>query len=559
MLYSAVEPGNSGCIRELLKGNQAMIHASDLRLVNLPAITNQIRMLNGEGYQAVIDSDVSGNASASSRIDNDVNELGTHEITSGVAAVAMLASFGADGANQGMSMKELKLAVVRPDTFNHSLINNSLDRMEERAHYLHFSTAAAEKRYWFHTKPNLNILITEAKGEVGAEDIRTNILERLKKVESRITGFSRVMVGIDDASVVPEFRERALVILGPSHVGSMTEPSRRTKSFIKEMATTRGEQNRVYRNTLLFLSANEQGYAALSVKISESLACSRLLAETRTLEQDQRKDLERRRKQAEEGIDAGLASTFNLISKHSAEHGVQTLAMTDIRATLSVQLNSSLPAKLKDEEWLVEGVGYTLLERNKLLPTAGNPISVKAIADAFIQFDDKPQVDSNASIITSLQGYCVKSRIALAKGTPGLWEKTFLGVTVSALNVSDSDAWYLIVPEEHQPEATAEGGPPAPTGPGCAPTSEPAANDPETPSAPDAVGSITVQGDVTPQQYTQLFQSFLIPMAHKQLNPQVTVRIEATVGGGATLSKNDPAVKAMIEAARQLGVSITID
>jgi hypothetical protein len=153
----------------------------------------------------------------------------------------------------------------------------------------------------------------------------------------------------------------------------------------------------------------------------------------------------------------------------------------------------------------------------------------------------------------------VKSRIALAKGTPGLWEKTFLGVTVSALNVSDSDAWYLIVPEEHQPEATAEGVPPAPTGPEGAPTSEPAANDPETPSAPDAVGSITVQGDVTPQQYTQLFQSFLMPMAHKQLNPQVTVRIEATVGGGATLSKNDPAVKAMIEAARQLGVSITID
>lgn len=533
--------------RDLLSGNQAMIHACDLRLMKLPAITNQIRMLNGEGYQAVIDSDVSGKASAAHRIDMDVKELGEYDIAKGVAAVTMISSFGSDGANQGVSIQDLKLAMVRPDTFNHSLLNNVLDRMEERAHYLHFSTAGADKRYWFHTKPNLNILITEAKGEVSSEDIRSDLLERLKKVESRVASFNRVMVGVEDASVVPECKERTLVILGPSHVGSMTEPSKKTKSFIQEMATKRGEKNRIYRNTLLFLSANEQGYAALGVKVSESIACSRLLAETTNLEQDQRNDLERRRRQAEEGIDAGLASTFNLISKHSAEHGVQTLAVTDIRPTLPLQLNSSLPSLLKEEEWLISGVGYTLLERNNLLPTEGNPISVKAIAEAFIQFDDKPQVDSEASILSSLMGFCLKSRVAIAKGSSEKWEKTYLGETVDELVVSDTDVWYITVPEDHNPPDDPPGDdPPMPP--------EPEKDPPST----DSVSAITINGDVTPQQYTQLFQSFLLPMTHKQLNPQITVRIEAKIGGGAELGKNDPSVKAMTEAARQLGIDIVI-
>ena len=173
-----------------------MIHMSDLRLANLHPITAQVRMLNGDGYAAVMDADVAGGSSNAHRIDDETPALGHHAITKGLAAAVLLGSFGADGANRGMSLKDLKLAVTRPDTFNHNQVNTAMDRLEQRAHYLHFTSSASDKRYWFGTKANLNILVSEAQANVSTANVHADILRRLKKVDPSVTSFPRCIVGI---------------------------------------------------------------------------------------------------------------------------------------------------------------------------------------------------------------------------------------------------------------------------------------------------------------------------------------------------------------------------
>ena len=43
------------------------------------------------------------------------------------------------------------------------------------AHYLYYGTTGyTSKRYWFHTKPNINILINSAKNEVKKLDVHAN-------------------------------------------------------------------------------------------------------------------------------------------------------------------------------------------------------------------------------------------------------------------------------------------------------------------------------------------------------------------------------------------------
>jgi hypothetical protein len=67
---------------------------------------------------------------------------------------------GSDGANKGVSTSDIKLHLLIPDGFNHNSINGSLDELESTAYYLYYAqTGGAGKRYWFHTKPNINILI----------------------------------------------------------------------------------------------------------------------------------------------------------------------------------------------------------------------------------------------------------------------------------------------------------------------------------------------------------------------------------------------------------------
>lgn len=547
--------------RDVLQGNLAMIHTSDLRLANLHPITAQIRMLNGEGYAAVIDADVAGSSSNAHRIDEDVPNLAAHEITKGLAGTILMGSFGSDGANKGMSMRDLKLAVSRPDTFNHSQVNNALDRLEQKAHYLHFASSGPEKRYWFHTKPNLNILINEAQTEVRSEDVHHEVLSRLKRIEPAINSFPKVIVGVNDPKIVPEFKSRTLMILGPEHIGSLTSLRKDTVEFIRTIATKRGDQDRVYRNALVFLTANDQGFGSLRTKVSEYLACNRLLNELTTLEADQRRDLERRKKDADVAIPAALASAFTLVSRFNAREGIRTLPISRIRPSLTDQLNSSLRDQLVEEEWLLQGLGMNLLKRSGLVPEPGSPISVQAIANAFIQYDDKPQLESPEVVLNAIRKYCLGGNLAVGQGSPGAFARVFFEESVPHLDLTSED-WYILdpvdVPAPVAPSPTAPAPAPLPgvVHPSPAPTVPSSGPVAPAPVAPSQITSLSVSGEVSSRNFNQLFQSFLLPLNHKGIKPRIRVMIEAEPGA-VEFSASDPVYKAMVESARQLGLDLT--
>jgi hypothetical protein len=439
-------------------------------------------------------------------------------------------------------------------------VNNALDRLEQKAHYLHFASTGVEKRYWFHTKPNLNILINEAQSEVRKEEVHGEVLQRLKKLEPTIRSFPKLIIGVQDASMVPELQTRTLAILGLEHVGSIAEPSKTTKAFIESLATKRGEQARVNRNALVFLSANDQGYAALRTKVSEYLACGKLLNELTTLEADQRNDLEKRRREAEAGIPAALASTFTLVSRFNSREGVRTLPIGSIRSNLTDQLNTSLREQMMEEEWLLQGIGLNLMKRHGLMPEPGQPISVKVISNAFIQFDDKPQLDAPEVVLDAIQKYCLGGSIAVGMGSPGAFSKVFFEERVPHLDLHTED-WYVLDPADVPPSAHPSDATTAPdthTKVVPAPSGSPISATPTIPEKDTSqLMSMNISGEVRSQDFTQLFQSFLYPMNQKGLKPKIRVTIEAEVGG-IPLRENDPEVKAMMESARQLGISFII-
>src|SRR5690606_19858471 len=130
---------------------------------NLDALTGQLKKLYGNGYDAVISADVSGSSSNAHKIDDEKPEYGQHNLTKGIAATILLNSFGSDGPNKGTGIADIKLCVMRPESFSHFSVNGTLDELEAKAYYLYYSSSGSVKRYWFHTKPNVNILVTKTK------------------------------------------------------------------------------------------------------------------------------------------------------------------------------------------------------------------------------------------------------------------------------------------------------------------------------------------------------------------------------------------------------------
>ena len=91
------------------------------------------------------------------------------------------------------------------------------------------------------------------------------------------------------------------------------------------------------------------------------------------------------------------------------------------------------------------------------------------------------------------------------------------------------------------------------------PTPPGGGQDPIPAPAPDVVEKVSqleINGSVPYRQFNQLFQSFILPMSSKGAQPLVEVTIKGDFSSVNGLPKNDPMYKAMVEAARQMGIQI---
>lgn len=537
-----------------LTGSQFLIHTSDVTLANVEALTSQITMLNGNSWDAVINADISGSASNAFRIDNEVKELGKFNITQGIAATILLGTFGSKGQNKGVGIDEIKLCMVKPEGFNHNNINGALDRMEGNAHYLYYSSTA-QKRYWFDTTPNINILINQAKGDIKTPDINAEILKRITEKTTRVQLFK---VLVDPPDDVPEQKEPTLVILSPKFLAKPNEVNGNTKPKIEKIATKRGNTDRIYRNTMVFLLCSEMGIGKLQEDIRNYLACQKISAEyTTQLTQEQKADIKRRIEDATRQADASLVAAYSIVAKHSVRKGIETIALNQFRESIDAQINSNIITALKEEEWLLESIGLSTLKNNNLYPTVETPLKAKDIYEAFLRYDDKPMITGTEAVSKSLLRYCYNGEYCIATGEAPSYSSYFFKKDVPFFDITNATYWLLdksLVPKEETPTATdtpaADGEQvPVMNDSGESPTT----STQPTPGAAKKFKTITISGKVPFDQYGQLFPSFIMPLAHN--NIEIEIRIKGKTTNSKPLTETSQEYKIVKESAKQLGLN----
>ncbi|TRX01375.1 DUF499 domain-containing protein [Flavobacterium gawalongense] len=542
--------------QQSLSGTNILIHSGNVNLPNLDTLTSQLKKLNGNGYESVISADIAGASANATKIDNNKPEYGQYYLTQSIATVILLNSFGSEGSNKGLSVPELKLHLLAPGGFNHNSINGALSDLENSAYYLYYAqTGNAGKRYWFHIKPNISMLINQGKQDVKQDDIYAEVLKRLKeKTNNRIQLFN---VLVDPSEDIPEQAKPTLVILHPKYTASNEGPSNITKTLIEKIATKKGNSERIYRNTILFLVASDSASGRLQSDIRDYLACQKISSDySSTLEYDQKEDLKKRMGEAGKSTDSSLVTTFATISKFSVKNGCQSIQLKQFKDSIENQINSNIVDILKEEEWLLDMVGLNLLSKNNLLPTIDAPIKARDVYETFLRFDDKPMITGTEAVAKSLLRYCANNEFCIASGDGKTFNKYYLGEIVPFFDLNDTSYWLVDKSQKPAPEPAAV---PEPTLGGTIPTpttgvvNEPPPGTTET----KKVNSISVSGKVPLEQYTQLFQSFIMPLA--QNNIEIEIRIKGKSTTAKPLSESSQEYKIVKESAKQLGLNFEED
>lgn len=126
-------------------------------------------------------------------------------------------------------------------------------------------------RYWFDLQPTVTRLAEDRARDMEAADVWARLIERLGEERRQRGPFAVIHVVPKDSADVPDEPEARLVILGPD-CPHTTPGDSKARVAAEEILTRRGQQPRVYRNTLLFLAPDGRRLEELEKAMRASLA-----------------------------------------------------------------------------------------------------------------------------------------------------------------------------------------------------------------------------------------------------------------------------------------------
>ena len=534
-----------------LAGTQALIQTSDVRLENLPTLQSQITSLMGSQWDSVMHADVFGTISNAYKLDeqNVGNHIGEYHLATAVTTTVLMASIGSS-SQRGLTLKQLKLCLLKPDAFQHIDIDSTVNQLENVVHYMYKSSIGGEQSFWFQSKPNINILVNQAKGDVKEEEVNAEIMRMVKQ---SVVNLGQVKVLVDPTGDVPEQKQLTFVVMHPKYtVAAGGDVSRPAQYAIKQMAQMKGSSQRVYRNTMLFLVCSEAGKAALSMKLREYLACDKIMTEySSQLDQDQRKDIADRKRMSGDAAKEQLIHAYNTVVKCERDT-LRTQEIGTFATDFAAQITVKTLSELHENGVVLRKIGLNIINRNGLMPTIEKPVKVNELYEAFLRFDDKPMILNVDAVKDTVNRYCEEGMWNVGTGDPEHFSRIYHNETIPFLNPQEDDYWLLDSSVMPKPAGGSAGPSPEPgptPTPGPAPTPGP---EPAPTPATKTYKRVTISGSVPIENYSQLFSSFVNTLKNNHL--KIEVKFTASNNPTNPLTDNSPIVKSVKESASQLGL-----
>jgi hypothetical protein len=235
-------------------------------------------------FAAVVDREVDGDTSLPARMEaNPTRRISQFRAASRAARAVFLCSAPLVGQpNAGLTGQGLRLACAEPGD-QLAIFGEALRELTERATYLYEESG----RYWFSTQPTLNRLAEDRAKALPDHEVDAAIAQILRDDATHHRGgFHRVFAAPDDPISVDEAQALSLVILGPAtpHAGRGIAKSTATDAVTDGLTRCRASQRR-FRNTLLYVAADEALLGTAREAMRRSLAWASIVGDRRLQDQ----------------------------------------------------------------------------------------------------------------------------------------------------------------------------------------------------------------------------------------------------------------------------------
>lgn len=267
-------------IYESINKEIPFIRLGDFNLANHEIRRELIKHIGNE-WDSVISEDIASEESGAKKVDKAIGvSFAPYKLGTVVSTTIFMSSFSGKG-RADISINKLKLSTIYPN-LSSTVIDTVVDNLKQRLFYL------SDEGLFFNNQPNLNKIIISKTENILENDIKQKELELIKKYLSNQTGL-KIYIFPKNSKDIPDTPELKLVIFGENNINY--------NEFIEKY----GEIPRIYRNTLIFLSVDENQRKDFYNYLKKLIALKQIeLDKKLNLSEAQRKELKSKIKNEEQ-------------------------------------------------------------------------------------------------------------------------------------------------------------------------------------------------------------------------------------------------------------------
>lgn len=401
--------------RGVLRLMATVIHhlwvSQDKHLMILPSsiamddkdIQGELTRYLDDTWAPVIETDVDGVNSLPMKIDGQSPNLGRYSAARRVARAVYVGSAPTlQTANRGVEDREIKLGCAQPGEAP-STFGDALRQLAGKATYLYNDG----QRYWYDTHPTVAKLARDRASQIKPDRVHDEIEKLVREQLRDRADFKSIHAFPADSGDVPDEMNARLVVLSPevTHLSSNGESPALIEA--KKILENRGNSPRVYRNTLVFLAADEQRMLELEDAVREWLAWQSICDDREILNLDpfQFRQSETEFAEAKATVEQRIPETFRWVLVPRQEVGEKESSIEVIRVQPSNGLAHSICMRLK-RDGLLNTVysGITLkLELDRIPLWRGDHVSLEQLAEDFARYQYLPRLVKPELIIGAVE------------------------------------------------------------------------------------------------------------------------------------------------------------
>ncbi len=376
------------------------VHASTVR----PELLRYLE----DGWAPVIETDVDGPNSLPLQIDEGNTNLGRYSAARRVARTIYMGSAATtSAATTGIDDSHIKLGCVQPGE-SPAIFGDALRHLSNRATYL----VNDSQRYWYSLQQTVARLAKDrAQTHFNGEAVDHFLVERLQRLKERRGAFASVHVAPNGPGEVTDEPAVRLVVLSPAtpHVSRSDQTAARgaAETILRERASGQ----RLYRNMLIFLAADEKPLEDLRDAACQFLAWKSIDDDAAgttpavNLDSIQKRQVTEKVKEFNDTVDRRIAETYQLLLIPSGDATGSAIRWEDLRASGDGSPAERASARLRDGDHLyTEWSGTNLrLELDKVPLWRGHHVGVRQLWQDFAQYLYLPRLKDQAVLVRAIE------------------------------------------------------------------------------------------------------------------------------------------------------------